>query len=173
MGAIQPLIIWKYEKRKGTAMGLTWRQMTDDDKRLICNWKYEGDYAIYNYPSYEEMKRNREGFMAPGTEHNWITFLDGDERVGFVNILEEATEVFIGIGVNPSLCGRHYGRRMLETAAQISGKRYPGKPLYLEVRTWNKRAVNCYQSAGFHIEGNPYELITGIGKGVFFRMVRP
>ena len=46
------------------------------------------------------------------------------------------------------------------------------KPLYLEVRTWNIRAVKCYQKAGFRIDGQAYELTTGIGTGTFYRMIR-
>ncbi len=81
-------------------------------------------------------------------------------------------EVFIGIGVNPDLCNKHYGQRMLLITYEISKKLYPDKPLYLEVRTWNIRAVKCYQKAGFRIDGQAYELTTGIGTGTFYRMIR-
>ena len=46
---------------------------------------------------------------------------------------------------NPDLCNKHYGQRMLLIIYEISKKLYPNKPLYLEVRTWNIRAVKCYQ----------------------------
>ena len=59
-----------------------------------------------------------------------------------------------------------------DEAYKISKKLYPGKPLYLEVRTWNKRAVKCYQSAGYTTDGEPYELTTSIGRGEFYRMVK-
>lgn len=54
-----------------------------------------------------------------------------------------------------------------QTSIEISKKLYPNKPLYLEVRTWNIRAVKCYQKAGFRIDGQAYELTTGIGTGTF------
>lgn len=149
---------------------LMYRLLTEEDKRKICAWKYDGAYEMYNLPSYEEMRTQRVGFMNPKSEKNYIAFLDGGVLVGFVNILEEETEVFIGIGVNPDLCGKHYGRRMLMRAYEISKERYPNKPLYLEVRTWNTRAVKCYERAGFKIDGEPYELTTGIGTGTFYRM---
>lgn len=59
-----------------------------------------------------------------------------------------------------------------QTSIEISKKLYPNKPLYLEVRTWNIRAVKCYQKAGFRIDGQAYELTTGIGTGTFYRMIR-
>ena len=151
---------------------LKYRNLMDDDKQQICSWKYAGEYEIYNLPSYDVMKKQHIGFMNPSNEKNYFAFLDEDVLVGFVNVLEKDTEVFIGIGVNPALCGKHYGRRILEEAYHISKRLYPEKPLYLEVRTWNMRAVMCYKNAGFHIDGEQYELTTSIGTGKFFRMVR-
>ena len=47
-------------------------------------------------------------------------FWDESILVGFVNILEEKEEIFIGIGVNPDLCNKHYGQRMLLITYEIS-----------------------------------------------------
>lgn len=151
---------------------LKYRNLTEDDKQQICAWEYTGAYKIYNLSSYDVMKTQQSGFMNPKNEKNYFAFLDEDVLVGFANISEKDTEVFIGIGVDPVLCGKHYGRRMLEEAYHISKRLYPKKPLYLEVRTWNMRAVMCYKNAGFRIDGEPYELTTGVGTGTFFRMVR-
>lgn len=149
-----------------------YKNLSENDKRQICSWKYPGEYDLYNLPDYDEMKARRVGFMNPKNEKNYYGFWDEDTLVGFVNISEEQNEVFIGIGVNPDLCDKHYGRQMLLTAYEISKKLYPTKPLYLEVRTWNKRAVKCYEKAGFTIDGQAYELTTGIGTGKFYRMVK-
>lgn len=32
--------------------------LTEDHAKQICNWKYPGVYSIYNYPSWEFIKRN-------------------------------------------------------------------------------------------------------------------
>ena len=56
---------------------LTSRRMTEEDKRKICAWKYPGEYAIYNLPSYEEMRERKIGFLNPKTENNYLAFLDG------------------------------------------------------------------------------------------------
>lgn len=82
--------------------------LTDAEKREICSWKYSGEYEIYNLPSYEIMQAKLIGFLNPAREQNYRAFYDGDCLVGFVNIKEEETEVFVGIGVKPELCSRGY-----------------------------------------------------------------
>lgn len=146
--------------------------MTEAEKKMVCSWKYPDEYELYNLPSYEEMKEQKIGFMNPASAKNYYSFYDQDTYVGFVNILEEAEEVFIGIGTNPDCCSKGYGQQMLKIAYDISKELYPAKPLYLEVRDWNKRAVRCYEKAGFEIDGSPYELETNIGLGTFYRMIR-
>lgn len=83
---------------------LVFRNLSEDAKRQICAWKYGGEYDLYNLPAYEEMQVRQIGFMNPKSEKNYYGFWDESILVGFVNILEEKEEVFIGIGVNPDFC---------------------------------------------------------------------
>ena len=76
----------------------------------------------------------------------------GLKTEGTENLFEEEKEIFFGIGVNPEDCGRGYGQQMTRKACEIAQRLFPGKPLYLEVRTWNTRAVRCYEKAGFRQE---------------------
>lgn len=103
--------------------------------------------------------------------NNFFAFYDEEKLVGFINWRDEGTAVFFGIGVNPACCNQGYGQQITKTACKISNKLFPGKPLYLEVRTWNTRAVRCYEKAGFHIAGEPIKQTTSIGEGVFYHMV--
>ena len=32
----------------------TIRTLTEDDAKEICLWKYDGEYAVYNMPKWEE-----------------------------------------------------------------------------------------------------------------------
>ena len=146
--------------------------MTEEEKQIVCSWKYPDEYALYNLPSYDEMKAKKMGFMNPDSAKNYYSFYDKDVYVGFVNILEESEEVFIGIGTNPDYCNKGYGQQMLQSAYEFSKKLYPAKPLYLVVREWNKRAIHCYEKAGFTIDGSAYQLETSIGVGTFYRMTR-
>ena len=142
---------------------------TEEEKRRICEWKYDGEYAIYNSLPYEEQVRKRRGFANP--RNNFYSFCDDGKLIGYINLIEEASEVFYGIGIDPAYCNQGYGQKITEASRALSHELYPGKPLYLEVRTWNTRAVRCYEKAGFHIVGDPFEQTTPSGKGTFYRMV--
>lgn len=144
---------------------------TESDKKEICNWQYPDEYAIYNFSPYEELLKNKQSFCNPARKKNFYSYYDGETLVGFTNIFEEENKVFIGIGVNSQYCNQGYGRMILDTAYKISKELYPLKPLYLEVRTWNKRAINCYKKAGFVIE-KKLRKTTTIGEGEFYRMIR-
>lgn len=150
---------------------ITYHIMTEQEKELIADWDYKGEYQIYNMPSYQEQKKLGVAFGNPMCNKNFYAYYDGNQLIGFTNILEEPHEVFIGIGVAPNICGRGYGQKILRLAQNISKSLYPRKPLYLEVRTWNTRAIECYQKAGFSIDGQPFEQKTMSGTGHFYRMV--
>ena len=64
-----------------------------------------------------------------------------------MNLSDEGSEVFFGIGAHPDHCGQGYGTQMTALAWDLSQRLYPGKPMYLEVRTWNTRAVRGYVKA--------------------------
>ena len=148
---------------------LTCHEMTEEEKYGICQWKCSGEYAIYDGMPYEEQKKRGFGFANP--QNRLYAFHDGTKLVGFINLFEEEKEVFFGIGVSPEECGRGYGQQMTQKACEISQRLFPGKPMYLEVRTWNTRAVKCYEKAGFCIQGEPIRQATPIGEGVFYHMV--
>ena len=151
---------------------MTNRYLTENDKKEICSWKYDGEYSIYNLPSFEEMKKLQSGFMNPEREKNYRAFLIDDILIGYINLTEKENGIFLGVGVHPDFCGKGSGKERLKKACQIAEELYYNEPLYLEVRTWNKRAINCYKQVGFSIDGNAFERTTEIGKGDFYRMIK-
>ena len=146
--------------------------LTDEDKKVICLWKYDGKYSIYNLPSYESLKQSKSGFMNPEKEKNYHVFKSNDNIISYINLSERETEVFIGIGVNPSFLNMGFGTQILLESCILSKELYPEKPLCLEVRTWNERAIRCYEKAGFVIDGEAYKQETLIGVGYFYRMIK-
>lgn len=143
---------------------------TEEEKAEICGWRYEGEYAVYDLCSYEEMKKRQFGLANPNTYVE--SFLAGNALIGFCTLYDDGNEVFFGIGVNPQDCGKGYGKEMIGKMYAVSKTLFPGKPLYLEVRTWNQRAIRCYESAGFQIDGAVIHQKTSAGEGTFYRMVR-
>ena len=111
---------------------LEYHKTTEAEKYTISDWKYEGEYALYNKAPYEEDKRTGRGFA--NTKSNFFSFVDGEKLVGFTNLVEEGKEVFVGIGANPAYCNQGYGQRMLQQTYDLSKSLFPDKPLYLEVR---------------------------------------
>ena len=71
---------------------LTYHKITEEEKYLIAEWKYEGDYAIYNMESYEEQKKSGCGFANP--KNNFYSFYDEEILIGFINLQEQEKEVF-------------------------------------------------------------------------------
>lgn len=150
---------------------LAYHETTEEEKHRISSWKYEGDYAVYNSTSYEEQKKRQLGFANPG--NHYYSFYEEEKLVGFINLYKKETEIFLGAGINPRCCNRGYGQQMIKAACGISRKLFPGKTLHLEVRTWNARAIRCYEKCGFYIAGEPVKRMTPIGEGIFYRMEFP
>jgi RimJ/RimL family protein N-acetyltransferase len=158
------------EKMEGASM-LQYHRTTESEKYEIGSWKYEGAYSIYDSTPYEDQRKSGKGLANP--RNNLFSFYDGENLVGYINLFEEASEVFLGIAANPAFCNQGYGQKMTHAAYEIARELFGNKPLYLEVRTWNKRAVRCYEKAGFHIDGEAFTQKTAIGEGSFYRMVKP
>lgn len=135
------MMIDKIIKTKALNSEFQIRLMNEMDKVNICKWEYTGEYKIYNLPKYEQMKNEKMGFANPNR-----------------------------IGVHPNYCSCGIGAWTLNEAIKIKNRRYGKKQLYLEVRTWNKRAINCYKKVGFKIVKDSIEQQTYAGQGTFCRM---
>ena len=152
-------------------MNLTYHLITEEEKRMVCSWKYEGDYACYNMPSYEELKAMGRMFCNPNNKNNFRSFYDGEDFVGVTNLKEEENQVFLGISLHPKLRGKGYGTAVIMESCRISQELYPNKAVYLTVRTWNQWAKRCYEKAGFVVDGPVIKVPTYSGEAEFYRMV--
>ena len=150
---------------------LTYRcGLTEEEKQQICSWKYPDEYSIYNLPNYDELTRKQSGFANPANQQNFYSFYENDVLIGYINLVERNNKFSVGIAVKPQLCSKGYGQQILKIAVDIArGKN--DKPLSLQVRSWNKRAINCYKKAGFEIDGDEYILNSPLGEGKFYRMI--
>lgn len=129
-------------------------------------WKYEGRYAMYNLPSWDYMVKENYSLCDEVKRKRFIAYIDEkDDLIGFVNLIDEGDCIFFGIGVNPNYLNLGIGKKITSLALEEAKLRYGNKPVILEVRTWNKRAVNCYKSQGFNIlETKTQETFLGLGE---------
>ena len=118
---------------------------------VISGWRYEGPYAICDLKPLDEQRRLGRGFANP--RNRYYSFADGARLVGFINLIGNEAAVFLGVGVRPDLCGQGYGTQICRQALALARQLHPGKPVALEVRSWNRRAIRCYEKCGFRHEG--------------------
>lgn len=135
----------------------------------VCGWKYPFPYEIYNLPDCEKMKISGIGFADKGKMKNFKGVVFKNSFIGFFNLINEEDEVFLGIGMAPEFCSLGLGSKVLLLALRESEKLWGRKPIYLEVRDWNIRAIKCYLKAGFEICGKK-ETKTYAGEGCFLQM---
>lgn len=151
-------------------MNLKTDKLTEIQAKEISNWKYDGEYSIYNLPSWEKMIQEKYSISDSTKREKYIGFVnENNELMGFVNLLDKGDSVFFGIGINPNVCGIGIGKLITNMALIESQNRAPNKPVVLEVRTWNKRAVSCYKSQGFKIIATKQQE-TKLGFGEFYVM---
>jgi ribosomal protein S18 acetylase RimI-like enzyme len=127
--------------------------MTEEYAREISYWRYKGEYAVYNTPSYEEMIQKNSGLVNPDKKENYHCFINEDGKlIAYLNLLKrDNNTIFLGIGLAPEFCGKGIGKEILKEGIKIAEVKYRDCSIELQVRSWNKRAVKCYKSAGFVI----------------------
>ena len=146
-------------------------KLSEEQAKELTSWHYPEEYSIYNLPSWEIIVQKNYSLADSIKREKYIGYMnDAGELVGFVNLsLTKEDTVFFGIGVNPKYCDMGIGKTITKMALIESQKRFPNKPVVLEVRTWNKRAINCYKSQGFEIIGTTQQE-TYAGEGEFYIM---
>lgn len=133
-------------------------KLTEEKAREICAWRYEGEYSVYNLPEWEECaklgwsitdgEKRKTEYFAVHTEGQFL---------GYFHVMNREDSIELGVGIKPELCGKHYGQQLMHLALGKIEELYPGLPVKLTVRPFNKRAIKCYESVGFKIVEKYYE----------------
>ena len=137
--------------------------------RQACAWpSYGGQHAIYDLPSWEEACSAGWGIVDPHRRRReFAALLDADgELVGYLRFVAVPGGVLLGIGLRPDRCDRGLGALAMELAVAEAHRRFTGRRLGLEVRSFNTRAIRCYQKAGFRTVAT-LRRRTGLGPGEF------
>lgn len=124
--------------------------LTETMARDVCKWRYDGLYAVYNLSDWEVIVANSwELSSADAREDYFQAIMYMDALIGFGRIQPTPDGVVIGIGLDPEQCGKGYGRKAMSLLVAEAIQRHPNQRIMLEVRRFNKRAINCYNTIGF------------------------
>lgn len=146
-------------------------EFTEEYAKEACSWQYDGEYAIYNYPPWETVKQQNWAIADEKRRSpQYVAVLDETGALcGFFRFIPYRTPVMLGLGFAPQLCGKGHGAEFMELILKEFHSRCPGQTLELEVREFNRRAVRCYERAGF-VTVETYYKETALGNGSFFKM---
>jgi ribosomal protein S18 acetylase RimI-like enzyme len=148
----------------------TIEKFTEEYAREICTWKYENEYAVYNFSDYHIVEKNKGDLaIREKREAEFVAIVQNNELVAFGNITANDGKSIIGVGLKPNFCGKGHGKDIMKMLIGECKKRYPQNKVALEVRTFNKRALKCYLDVGFEIKDKYVRAIFD-DKGEFYYM---
>ncbi|WP_441912796.1 GNAT family N-acetyltransferase [Paenibacillus sp. MCAF9] len=119
----------------------------------LCGWRYEAPFDVYNWPTWEQMKKDEIEFGDPVLRAaQYIAVLDAQSAlIGFAQFFPLTGVTRLGLGLRPDLCGKGLGLAFTRLIVAEAIRRTPQNEIDLEVLTWNTRAMRVYEQAGFHI----------------------
>lgn len=120
-----------------------------EDAKEISKWKYEKEYSIYNYLDWDSMVLSNWAItMEEKRDKEFIKIIDQDNNfIGYARLKELDNKIYLGLGMNPTYTGNGLGKIFLQTIINYIKL----NNVELEVRTFNERAIKCYNSVGFNI----------------------
>ena len=128
--------------------------MTKAAARQICSWNYEYPYSVYNYLPYDEAVRTGARITLSEYKNDYLCFWnENDTLIGYLSLIKKADKLFLGIGLAPEYCSKGLGKTILLQSIKITNQRYGDEAeIWVQVRSWNERAIKCYTSCGFEAQ---------------------
>ena len=136
--------------------------LNEDLLKEISTWNYSDEYSIYNLPTIEKMKELNYSIVNKDNYKNYLCYISNNEVIAYIHFKEINDRIYFGIGLKPVLCGKGYGNYFLSDGLNYIKEKY-NKNIYLEVRSWNIRAIKAYEKVGFIIK-DKYEKQDRFGK---------
>lgn len=126
--------------------------------QAIAAWRYPAPYDVYNFPAWETMEATKWAITIPEKRAEEFRVVKEDTRVvGYFRLFaaQPRRKRFLSLGLLPALCGMGKGPGIMEQILAYAEK--AGETaLYMEVRSFNQRAIRCYQKVGF-VEVDQYD----------------
>lgn len=140
--------------------------------KMIDNWKYDGEYSVYDYSGEAEELLDKQNwgyskFAALDEDGKLVGELTiemfgepkDDEDDGYIEYEaykenpDAVTEMWIGFGLRPDLTGKGLGMEFVSSCIDFAASRYEykGRYLRLAVSDFNKRARKTYERLGFKV----------------------
>lgn len=147
-------------------------EMTEQNAREICGWKYADEYAVYNYPDWETLQNRKWAIADPERRRKefYSVFSQENNLVAYFRLVKESDGLLLGLGMKPEYCGKGFGSAFMALIVRYAEQNFPGNNLQLDVREFNRRAIKCYEKAGFLTAERRFKK-TPAGSGWFLRMV--
>lgn len=145
---IDPILQNTCNMERNLSIKYAFHQMSNESALEIANhWRYEGDYSFYDadqdQEDYEELiSEQRRG-------DSYFEAIYNNELVGYYAINQEDSEIEIGIGLRPDLCGYRRGKDFLLQVEEDILQHYHADYFMLVVAAFNLRAIKTYQSCGY------------------------
>lgn len=144
--------------------------LTENDARCICTWHYPVPYDVYDYSDWDTVAAHGWDISIPEKRSaEYVGFRNREGLAAFGRLSLAHPYILIGIGLRPDLCGQGLGERIMAKLIALVLKRFPHHIPALEVRTFNQRAIRCYESCGFR-RVKEYQRDTLSGRDSFFFM---
>lgn len=119
-------------------------------------------------PSWQQLcEEDREFANHEIRKQQYRSLYDGEEFTGFVQLFPLLNVIRLGIFLAPQFCGKGLGQHAVQAAVHAARELNPSAEIDLEVETWNKRAVACYEKCGFKITDQYEYFSQGSIKKVF------
>ena len=105
-------------------------------------------------PDFEErMERRRQNVNQDPSSHSWVAKVDG-KIVGFCAAGKGEENRIFAIYVLPQFQGQKIGWKMMKNALDWMGE---PKEVYINVASYNQKAINFYEKVGFRKTGKKVE----------------
>jgi [ribosomal protein S18]-alanine N-acetyltransferase len=146
------------------------RQMNDEEAHEISRWHYEPPYDFYDSTSDPD---DLAELLDPARrEGSYFSAFDAEgSLVGFFQFEREGETVDVGLGMRPDLTGRGLGLEYVLAGLEFARERFSPGRFTLAVATFNERAIEVYERAGF-LRGAVYTHYTSGADYLFLAMAR-
>jgi [ribosomal protein S18]-alanine N-acetyltransferase len=156
-------------------------ELEEDDARAILAWRYEGQYAIYNWEDEDdpaEMLDRRSPHYAVKDERGELIGFFAYGSAAYVwdsgepHLYSENNTITVGLGMRPDLTGKGLGLAFTRAGLDFAREQFRPDAFRLYVLTFNERAIRVYERAGFERTGIYTQLNSVYGNRDFVEMRR-